>query len=150
MAAPSLDGNRFPDRNRHRSRPVGPLLLGVLLCGAVLPALAHHSFSMFDDKKTLKLQGTVKELQWTNPHCYLQVLVPSQNATAEWSIEMHSPLAMYRLGWKPGSFKPGDEVTVAINPLRDGTHGGRLITAVDASGKSLGILRTQSARKPQP
>ena len=116
----------------------------------VRPCLAHHSFGMFDDKKTLTLQGTVKELQWTNPHCYLQVLVPSQGATAEWSIEMHSPLAMYRFGWKPGSFKAGDKVTIVINPLKDGTHGGRLINAVDASGRSLGTLRTLSAGKLQP
>lgn len=116
----------------------------------VRPSLAHHSFSMFDDKQTLKLQGTVKELQWTNPHCYLQVLVPSQGVRAEWSIEMHSPLAMYRIGWRPGSFKAGDKVTVTINPLKDGTQGGRLITAVDASGRSLGTLRTQPAGKAQP
>lgn len=114
------------------------------------PCLAHHSFAMFDDKKTLTLQGTIKELQWTNPHCYLQVLVPSQSATAEWSIEMHSPLAMYRLGWKPGSFKPGDKVTVRINPLKDGARGGRLLTAIDANGRSLGTVRTPSAAKPQP
>ncbi|HEY4213756.1 MAG TPA: DUF6152 family protein [Steroidobacteraceae bacterium] len=115
----------------------------------VAPCLAHHSFAMFDDKKTVTLQGTVTELQWTNPHCYLQVMVHSGNATAEWSIEMHSPLAMYRFGWKPGSFKPGDKVTVTINPLKDGTHGGRLLTAVDASGRSLGTLRTQPDGKPQ-
>jgi len=113
------------------------------------PCLAHHSFSMFDEKQTLTLHGTVKELQWTNPHCYLQVLVPSQGATAEWSVEMHSPLAMYRFGWKPGSFKPGDKVTIVINPLKDGTHGGRLLTAVDASGRTLGTLRQPTAGRPQ-
>lgn len=119
----------------------------LLLVGT--PCLAHHSFAMFDDKKTVTLQGTVKELQWTNPHCYLQVLVASKSTSAEWSIEMHSPLAMYRFGWKPGSFKPGDKVTVVINPLRDGTNGGRLITAVDVRGRSLGTLRTQPDGKPQ-
>lgn len=117
---------------------------------SVTPCVAHHSFAMFDDKKTVTLQGTVKELQWTNPHCYLQVLVPSQNATAEWSIEMHSTLAMYRFGWKPGSFKPGEKVTVTINPLKDGTNGGRLLTAVGASGRTLGTLRIQPAGEPQP
>lgn len=116
----------------------------------VTSCLAHHSFAMFDDKKTVTLQGTVKELQWTNPHCYLQVLVPSQNATAEWSIEMHSVLAMYRFGWKPGSFKPGDKVTVTLNPLKDGSNGGRLLTAVGASGRTLGTLRIQPTGEPQP
>jgi hypothetical protein len=53
------------------------------------PCLAHHSFAMFDQTKSVTLQGTVKELQWTNPHCYLQVLIRSQNAIVEWSLEMH-------------------------------------------------------------
>lgn len=115
-----------------------------------IPCQAHHSFAMFDETTKLTLQGTVKELQWTNPHCYLQVLVPAPNGTAEWSIEMHSPLAMYRFGWKPGSFKPGDEVTVVMNPLKDGTHGGRLLTAADANGRTLGTIRVQATREPQP
>jgi hypothetical protein len=115
----------------------------------VTPCLAHHSFAMFDQTRTVTLQGTVKQLQWTNPHCYLQVLVPAQNATVEWSIEMHSPLAMYRMGWKPGTFKPGDKVTVVLNPLKDGSDGGRLLTAVDASGRTLGTLRQPPAGKPQ-
>lgn len=112
-------------------------VVGVTLLVAA-PCLAHHSFAMFDQTKTVTLQGMVKELQWTNPHCYLQVLVPSPNTTTEWSIEMHSPLAMYRFGWKPGSFKPGDKVTILINPLKDGSNGGRLLSAVDASGRTLG------------
>ncbi|MGH8218807.1 MAG: DUF6152 family protein [Steroidobacteraceae bacterium] len=101
------------------------------------PCLAHHSFAMFDDARTVTLHGTVRQLQWTNPHCYLQVLVPSGGSTVEWSLEMNSPLAMYRSGWKPGSFKPGDTVTVVINPLKDGTSGGRLVDAIDANGRSL-------------
>ena len=115
----------------------------------VTPCLAHHSFAMFDQTKTMRLQGTVKELQWTNPHCYLQVLVASRNVTAEWSLEMHSPLSMYRFGWKPGSFKPGDKVTVVLNPLKDGTNAGRLLTAIDASGRTLETLRQSATGKPQ-
>jgi hypothetical protein len=115
----------------------------------VTPCLAHHSFAMFDQTKTMTLQGTVKELQWTNPHCYLQVLVASRNATAEWSIEMHSPLSMYRFGWKPGSFKPGDKVTVVLNPLKDGANGGRLLSAIDANGRTLGTLRQPTTGRPQ-
>jgi hypothetical protein len=55
---------------------------------------------------------------------------------------------MYRFGWKPGTFKPGDKVTVVINPLKDGTNAGRLLTAVDASGRTIGTLR-QTAGTPQ-
>jgi hypothetical protein len=105
---------------------------------------------MFDQAKAVTLHGTVKQLQWTNPHCYLQVLVPTRNVTAEWSIEMHSPLAMYRVGWRPGSYRPGDKVTVVINPLKNGANGGRLLTATDAGGRTLGTERQQPVGKPLP
>ncbi|MEJ0004947.1 MAG: DUF6152 family protein [Steroidobacteraceae bacterium] len=69
------------------------------------PCVAHHSMAMFDAGKTITLHGTVKEFQWTNPHCFVQLLVPQaggQGRVIEWSIEMNSPLASYRLGSSPG------------------------------------------------
>jgi hypothetical protein len=95
---------------------------------------------MFDRTRSLSLKGTVKELQWTNPHCFVQVLVDQ----AEWSIEMNSPLDMYRAGWRPGSFKPGDTITVVINPTKDGSHGGSLVSALDASGRTLTLTRPRT------
>jgi hypothetical protein len=101
------------------------------------PCGAHHSFSMFDPTKTLTLQGTVKEFQWTNPHCFIQLLVPSPGGSVEWSVEMNSPGASFREGWRPGSLKAGDKVTLVINPVRNGASGGRLVSATDTSGRSL-------------
>lgn len=99
---------------------------------------------MFDRTKTVTLQGTVKEFQWTNPHCFIQVLVPSAQGPVEWSIEMNSPGASYREGWRPGTLRAGDKVTVIINPVRDGTRGGRLVAATDASGQSLNAPRPRT------
>jgi hypothetical protein len=109
----------------------------------VVPCMAHHSFGIFDQSRSVTLHGTVRELQWTNPHCFIQMLVTSQNSTREWSIEMHSPSVMYRVGWRPGSFRPGDQVTIVINPLRDGTNGGSLVSATDATGR---VLTTTSSK----
>src|SRR5690349_11361436 len=39
-------------------------------------ASAHHSHAMFDTDKQVTLVGTVKEFEWNNPHCWIQVLVP--------------------------------------------------------------------------
>jgi hypothetical protein len=125
------------------------LTIGALVVFSATPCLAHHSFSIFDQNKSVTLKGTVKELQWTNPHCYIQLLVPFQGTTAEWNIEMHSPLGMYRYGWRPGSFKPGDKITVVINPLKDGSNGGRLLVATDASGRSLGTDGSETAAGPR-
>jgi hypothetical protein len=102
-------------------------------------AFAHHSRSMFDQTKQVTLVGTVKEFQWTNPHCWIQVLVPDPNnpgaEPVEWGIEMGAPVEMMRKGWKPGSLNPGDKVTILVNPLRDGQHGGLVLSVTGPDGK---------------
>ena len=109
----------------------------VLLGGtalAVPPALSHHSFAMFDSRSEVTLSGTVREFQWTNPHSWLQVTVPRDGASVEYSIELGSPNSMSRRGWRRTTFKPGDRVTAVINPMRDGSPGGALVYALDAKG----------------
>ncbi|HEV2700777.1 MAG TPA: DUF6152 family protein [Steroidobacteraceae bacterium] len=101
------------------------------------PCAAHHSYAMFDITKTVTLQGTVKQYQWSNPHCYIQLLVAAPSASAEWSIEMSSTGDVYRGGWRPGTFRPGDKVTVVVHPTRDGTNGGSFVSAVGSGGESL-------------
>lgn len=100
---------------------------------------AHHSGNMFDREQTVELTGTVKEFQWTNPHIWIQVLVPGPDgALQEWSIEGGVPNRLFRAGWRPTSFEPGDEVTIIANPMRDGAAGGAFIGAKLADGSTLG------------
>jgi hypothetical protein len=113
-------------------------LAGVALAVA-LPALPHHSFAMFDQTKVVPLKGTVREFQWTNPHAWIQVDVTDASGKAEmWSVELNSPNNLRRQGWKSNSLKPGDKVTVTINPLRDGKKGGLFVAVVLPDGKTLG------------
>ena len=117
--------------------------VGLALCVATAiaaPAFAHHSFSMFDQEKVVKLDGTVKELEWTNPHCWLRVMVedPMTHQPKQWSIEMASTGQQSRIGWTPTIVKPGDKVAVEINPLRDGTRGGTMLLITLADGTKLG------------
>ena len=103
------------------------------------PAEAHHSFAMFDQSKKVVLEGKVRQFQWTNPHCYIQLLVPDENGKeVEWSLEMGAPMYLYANGWRPKSLTPGTPVTVTINPLRDGRPGGLLLSAKTADGKPIG------------
>lgn len=112
-------------------------LLGV--AGAVSPAHAHHSFAMFDRSKQVALKGVVRQFQWTNPHVFVELAVQnSKGAVENWSIEGASPNMLFRQGWTFESFHPGDQVTIVINPLRDGSRGGTLVSAVLPSGKTLG------------
>ena len=100
---------------------------------------AHHSGNMFDRETTVELTGTVKEFQWTNPHIWIQVLVPdAEGAVEEWSIEGGVPNRLFRAGWRPTSFEPGDEVTIVANPMRDGAKGGAFVGAKLADGTTLG------------
>jgi hypothetical protein len=94
------------------------------------PAIAHHSFAMFDNQKALSLDGTVKDFQWTNPHTWVQLVVrDASGKDSEWSIEGGSPNALARSGWKRTALKPGDRAVLIIHPLKDGTNGGSLVSA---------------------
>jgi hypothetical protein len=110
-------------------------------------ALAHHSFAMFDQSQTVTLQGAVKDFRWTNPHVFIEVLVKNENgADEEWSIEMTSPEHLARAGWRPGTLKPGDKVTLNIHPMRDGVKGGEYLSGTGPSGPLLG---SPPAQQPQ-
>ena len=91
------------------------------------PALAHHSTAMYDYKNTKMLSGTVKAFQWTNPHMFIKVMVPdAQGKEVEWAVECGTPNINARHGWKRSDIKPGDKLTMEINPLRDGSAGATL------------------------
>jgi hypothetical protein len=103
------------------------------------PATAHHSGAMFDNDKSVTLKGTVKDYQWTNPHCWIQMTVAGTNGVSEeWSVEMGAPMQLYQHGWRPGTLKPGDPIEVVIHPTRDATlKAGVFVSATGAGGKSL-------------
>ena len=106
------------------------MIAAAALCAAaVSPLAAHHSGAMFDDEKVLELNGTIKEMQWANPHIWIQVLVDANGQKTEWSIEGGSPNSLSRNGWRATTFKPGDTVTVRVNPMKDGSPGGSFIGA---------------------
>src|SRR5690348_16581685 len=118
------------------------VLTGILTCGALgatRPAAAHHSAAMFDEAKVVELKGTIKEMQWKNPHVWIQVVVDEKGKPTEWSLEAGSPNTLSRTGWRSTTFKAGDEVTVRLNPMKDGTSAGMFIGAKFASdGKTIG------------
>ena len=117
----------------------GAALGAALSVGAAGTALAHHSFAMFDQSRQVTLNGTVKSFQWTNPHAWIEVAVPdAKGAEQVWSVELNSPNNLVRQGWKRTAMKPGDKVTVIINPLRDGQNGGLFNAVTLANGTILG------------
>jgi hypothetical protein len=134
-----------------------PILLAAVLAALVpllgaAPALAHHSFAMFDFNRTVTLKGVVKELQWTNPHVILWVeTTPAPGQAPEvWSAELTSPGNLTRFGWTKRTLKPGDKVAVDISPLRDGGKGGgfRKAVLVDTGQVFTSDLRSQGRPTP--
>jgi hypothetical protein len=119
------------------------LTAAALALAAVLPAppaLAHHSFAMFDREHPTPVTGVIKDFQWTNPHVWIQVMVPDAKGTPqEWGVECTSVNFLRREGWDKDSLKPGDKVKLMIFPLKDGSHGGQLnkLTELNGSTSSL-------------
>ena len=100
-----------------------------------VPASAHHSSAMFDDQQSVTLTGTVKQFQWSNPHCWIQVLVADKSGPVEWSVEMGSPSQLYRGGWRPSILHAGDAIVVVVRPMRDGSKGGLFVSATNGEGQ---------------
>jgi hypothetical protein len=109
----------------------------------VQPVFAHHAMVMYDRLRTMTLVGTVVEFQWTNPHVFLLVN-GSLDVDAEpaiWRLETTSPTNLIRLGgWSATALKPGDRVSIIINPNRESREkSARLVrvTLID-TGQELG------------
>lgn len=112
---------------------------------ATVPVWAHHSGAMFDSQKTISLQGTVKTFQWSNPHCWIQLLVQRDGVTQEWSIEMAATTELYRSGWRPHTLQAGESVTIVARPMRDGSTGAQFLSAAGPDGAPLGKVRAGNA-----
>ena len=127
------------------------LLLGcacVLLIASVAPVLAHHSPAAFDRTKEVKLVGTVKEFRWQNPHTWIEVIVPDEKGKdVVWGVELTSPTYLIRAGWKSNIIKPGDKVTVVVNPVRSGEPSGIFRSLTLADGR---VLTERPARLGTP
>ncbi|MSO81784.1 MAG: hypothetical protein EXQ53_00600 [Acidobacteria bacterium] len=114
------------------------LAAAVALVGAA-PAVAHHSYAAFDRDTRVTLTGVVKELQWNNPHAWIQIMVVDEKGRqTEWGVECGSPNMMARTGWKRSTLTAGDKVVVVVNPLKDGRPNGALVTITLPDGRVLG------------
>jgi len=85
------------------------------LLGATIPALAHHAIAAeFDTTKPIKFSGTVKSVDWMNPHIYVNIETKDESGkTILYSVEGGPPNALFRQGWRADSLKVGDKVQVS-------------------------------------
>jgi len=122
---------------RHRVIAIFAVAAGLLV--VYVPLFAHHGAASFDTTKKLTLKGSVVEWFWANPHCFLRFDVKDENGqTVQWVVETQSGPNIVPLGYTKQTFKPGDEVTVTLTPVRNGKPLGRLLSVVLPDGKKLG------------
>ena len=111
-----------------------------VLLALALPivAVAHHSFAMFDMAKSASYKGTVKEVQWTNPHVWVELDVTTDGKTSTLSFEGAAISVLKRVGWMKDTVKTGDVVTVVGHPYKDVRPGGSIDHLILADGRKVG------------
>lgn len=125
-----------------KSTLIAALAVASLAPAAVIaPALAHHSYAMFDMGKTVVLDATVTRFKWQNPHSFIEIDVTAKGQTEHWAIEMTSPNNLAQEGWKRTSLKQGDRVKIAVHPLRSGARGGSYVGVRLVDGSILGVMK---------
>jgi hypothetical protein len=121
---------------RNKIIPALVLALGMVSFSGLL--FAHHGTAAFETDKKVTLKGTVTEWFWSNPHCLLQFDVKDDDGkVVHWIGETQNPVSMTDVGWSKTSFKVGDEVTVALFPVKNGLPLGRIVTVLLPGGKTL-------------
>lgn len=110
-----------------------------------VPGIAHHSTAAFDNGRVVRIEGTVTQFRWINPHASFKL-----EGTAEggpdglWTVEMTAANVLVNQGWKRTSLREGDQVVAFVNPLRepivlnDGSQGGLYVGVILADGSTLG------------
>jgi len=106
------------------------------------PAVAHHSTAAFDTSQVVKIEGTITQFRWINPHASIKI--DGGAGKGLWTIEMTAPNVLINDGWTRDALQVGDKVTIYANPLRnavtlnDGSTGGLYVGVVLANGSTLG------------
>jgi hypothetical protein len=107
-------------------------------------AAAHHSNAAYDLDHPQTMEGTVKTVNWTNPHITFVVEKDAKDGepASTWVFEVSSPGVLTRSGWTKRSLQPGDHAVFRYAPLRDGNPGGFLQKVTLSSGQELSYSLT--------
>ena len=124
--------------------------VGLLLTAA--PVWAHHAFAAeFDAKKPVKFKGTVKKMEWINPHAWIHIDVKGDDGNVTtWMIEAGTPNTLFRRGFTKQSLAVGTEILVDGYQSKDGSNraNGRDVTFTDGRKLFLGSSGTGAPYDP--
>src|SRR5580692_9056258 len=119
--------------------PRKAFLAATLMLGFAGVAAAHHSNAAYDLDHPQTMEGTVKTVNWTNPHITFVIEKDAKGGEAAsiWVFEVSSPGVLTRSGWTKRSLQPGDHAIFRYAPLRDGNPGGFLLKVTLPNGQEL-------------
>jgi hypothetical protein len=134
-----------------RTKLISMVASASLLLATAAPALAHHSFAAeFDANQPVKLEGTVKEFKWVNPHSWLHINVTKPDGTVEeWAVEGGAPSALLRRGWTKNTLPPGTKVVVNGFMAKDGSHRANARDITFPDGTKLDAASSSADAQPQ-
>jgi len=116
-------------------RPIAIALATLTLLSTGGVALAHHSFAPYERELQIRIDGTVTQYQWANPHVYIELDAEGEDGeVSHWVIECANPGILNRVGWKWNLIDAGDEISVIVAPLRNGDAGALLKSIRMADG----------------
>ena len=116
------------------------VIFGFLMGSA--PMFAHHGNSAYDMSKTVPMKATVTKFEYTNPHTQVYYDVTDDKGDVEhWVAETTNPAMLNRVGWSKDSLKPGDQVTLFVNPNKVGAKVTFLQKVVFPDGKELSTAK---------
>jgi hypothetical protein len=138
-------------RRFSRVSPFG--VAAAMALASALPAGAHHSTAAFDNTRVVKIEGTITQFRWINPHASIKIdgMSEGDDPDGVWTVEMTAPNVLINEGWTRTALKVGDKVTMYVNPLRnqvelnDGSTGSLYVGVVLANGQKLGRTDGQGA-----
>ena len=122
------------------------LVVGLMVAAVgVTPALAHHSFAMYNQSVEKTMTGKLTRFVPGGNHIQLifELLdehgkpVMENGKPAVWGVEGPSAAASARAGLTVKDFPPGTIITVVMHPLRDGRPFGALAGSVIKCGTAL-------------
>jgi hypothetical protein len=117
-------------------RIIARLVIGVALLMSPALVAAHHGAATFDTVGEITIKGTVTEWVWSNPHSILRLEVKGADGTVKtWSVASANIADLSKRGWSRRLFKPGDEVTVLIQPAKSGEPVGMIRNVTLADGQ---------------
>jgi hypothetical protein len=129
-------------------------VLGLLVGAAAVPAGAHHAFAAeFDSKRPVNFKGTVKKVEWVNPHVWIHIDVKRPDGSVEpWAIEGGTPNVLFRRGFTQQSLTAGTEIVIDGYRAKDGSRraNGRDLTFADGRKLFLGSSGTGAPYELRP